>query len=163
MNADDDIELLPLAKSERIRDREKFLRMGSELSNPIFSLMFNPELGSETYNKLLLNHDGTCDETTCPVGLLLGVPNWRLWQLTSSDENHVYIAYNYLAKRKNKWYANTITKLPYQTRVPSMKGDLVVFKKNDAIVWNELEWRRELLNYLVCHYTHQSNYKFCEL
>lgn len=155
-------ELFTLMQSPRVRDREKYLRLGAEITVPEFVLSYSAELGRESYNKLLLTANGACDDTTCPVGLLLVSEDWRVWQLTSLCGKHVFIAYNPNATLKNKWYEQTLVKLPYKLKVPALYGDVVVFKHDAPIVWDELAWRRELINFLVMHYGHKSGYKFCE-
>ena len=154
--------LTPAAASDRIRDREDYLRLGAEITVPEFVLSYSAELGKETYRKLFLTQKGDCFETDCPVGLLLMIPNWRLWQLSSYDGDHVYIAYDADAAKRNKWYQYVNSKLPWKMKVPRMNGDLVVFKKEAPVVWNELEWRRELMNFLVTRYGRKTDYKFCE-
>ena len=170
--------MLELLTSPKIKHRQKFLRLGAELDNPALQLVYNTELGRETYTKILLTEDGDCEHTNCPVTLLLGCDNWRVMELRGNNCDSLYIAYDPAANQenmwyqdiayepnnatKNSWYSDLAKRFPITTKVPSLYGDLVVFRPDQPLEWNELVLRRELLNWLVMKYRYKSKYKFCD-
>ncbi len=146
-----------LAHSSKIHVKESYFRLGANISEPMFVQVYNINLGSETYGKLLLKQNGKCCLTTCPTGTLLGIEDWRAWHMGQ----HLYIAYDKRAKAENKWWMSLLQKAkPCDAKTPKMYGDLVVFRHADGVVWNEKELRRELLNYLVLRYRCGLTYGF---
>lgn len=138
------------------------MRLGAELGYPAQVLMFNEVLGAEMYRKLVLNVDGTCESSTMPVTLLYPDDNWRVWQLSGDREKHLYVAWHPHTDKVNKWWESLMSKIPLDVAVKVMYGDLAVFVHRDNLEWNELELRRELINWLVCKYRLQTSYKFCD-
>ena len=172
------IELIEMLQSSKIKDREIFLRFGAEIDKPAFTLLYNQELGRETYQKILLTQDGQCETTNCPVGLLLMCENWRVFEMRGDNAESLFIAYhpdadvpnswysdiayNPAGGTKNSWYSDLAKRFPLDMKVKRLNGDLVVFKHNRSLHWNELELRRELLNWLVMKYRYKKAYKFCD-
>lgn len=141
--------------SSSIKTRQQALRMGAEIENPLFVQIFSMELGQETYQKIVLHEDGEFEQTTCPVTLLLGCDDWRVWKV-----GHVYIAYDKRATVPNAWWEK-LRESSMSKKVEQMFGTLVLFRFGGAVMWDELDARRELINFLVTRYRHGATYNFC--
>ena len=135
--------------------------MGAKLSDPPgLVFVYNQELGSETFRKVMLTSDGEWFETTCTVGLCLGIEDWRIWDLGSG----LYIAYDKRAVVFNEWWMQLRRCMQnHEDDVPLMYGDLIVFRYRNSVDWNELELRRELINFLVTRYRRGREYKFFDV
>lgn len=138
---------------------QDFLRLGAEITEPGFVLAYNNLLGHETYNKAVLSYKGNYYESSHPVGLFFSTTRWRWWRL--GEQSDLFIAYNPEAKKRNEWW-HKIKKIVAQPRVPDMFGTLIVFRYQKALEYNELELRRELINFLVTRYKYHDQYKFFE-
>lgn len=114
-------------------------------------------LAARTYRKLLVCQDGEVVETTCPVHLLC-TEHYKNWELN----NGLMIAYDPHARELNKWWEALRAKMPNFPQCSRMYGDIVVYVKGNALQWNELVLRRELINFLVCRYHKAHRYNFCE-
>ncbi len=144
----------------KIADRESWLRMGAEITEPGFVVLYNTVLTSEMYHKALLSVHGTYRHTSAPVSIVLGTNKWRIWQM--GKRNNIYIGYDPESRVRNQWW-DALSKTLGETissRIPEMFGPLAVFAMDDSITYNELEMRREIINFLVSRYRHDSDYIF---
>ena len=150
--------LLKAFNSRCIRERQEALRLGAAIEERMFTQIYSIELGWESYRKLLFRESGTCHDSTCPVSLMLGTDDWRVWHIGSQ----LYLAYDHHAKNVNAWWSKLVRSVhPCGDKLPVMYGDLVLFRFGKAIQWDELAARRELINYLVTHYRKGASYNFC--
>jgi hypothetical protein len=146
--------------SKKLEDREAFLRLGSDLSEPGHVLVFNAALAQETYRKCVLKVTGKFAESTAPTSVVLGTVKWRIWHLGAG--NDLYIGYDPEAREHNLWWERLCDILgdTISRHIPAMCGPLVVFRDCRALQCNELELRRELINFLVSRYRHGCQYNF---
>ena len=142
-----------------VRDTERFMRLGAEITEPGFVLCYNNVLGEQMYAKQILYVKGGCFGTTNPISVTLCTDRWRWWRL--GEHKDLFIAYDPDATHLNAWWMN-LKKIVSQRRVPDMFGSLVVFRYNKALEYNELELRRELINFLITRYKYHNQYKFFE-
>ncbi len=155
------MQLRALLLSNRTRDREKYLRRGAAINDPVFVLLYAEELNKETYIKIHVDMAGQVAGTTAPVGLILGTKNWRIWDLRGEDNKHIYVAYNPKAHTFNPyWETLRKTHADGANVLPQMKGALVAFRLERSLDWSEPQLQRELLNWLVAHYVTKTTYKF---
>ncbi len=122
-------------------------------------LAYNNLLGQETYSKAVLSYRGKYFESTHPVGMFFATTRWRWWRLGA--ESDLFIAYDPDATKRNEWWHN-VKKITSQPKVPEMYGTLIVFRYQKALEYNELELRRELINFLITRYKYKDQYKFFE-
>ena len=122
-------------------------------------MMYHESLGREMHRKLVLTADGDFAETTQPVSVYLCTLKWRVWDL---ERDGLYAAYDPSARVKNKWWENLKGKVGNKLarRLPEMYGDLVLFRPCDNLLWNELELRRELINFAVSRFLRCRGYNF---
>ncbi len=146
--------------SRKLSDRESVLRLGCDLAEPGHVLVYNAALAQESYRKLTLDIDGDCYGCTAPTSVILGCERWRIWHLGKG--NDLYLGYDPEAREQNKWWNKLCDVLgdTIAARLPAMYGRLVVFRDCRALQYNELELRRELINFLVSRYKHGANYNF---
>ncbi len=145
-----------------LRRHNKNITLGAVMENPGAILIYNETLGEQTYTKLLLSADGECMATNCPVDLLMN-NKWRVWELRDAAEHNVYIAYQSESTNENKFWSKLRDTMGFTDKIPQMFGDLVVFRYCRPVMWNELQLRRELNNWLIMRYRHGDPYKFCDL
>ena len=73
----------------------------------------------------------------------------------------MYVAYDRKSVVFNDWWMHLRRCMQnMEEEIPLMYGDLVVFRYRAALQWNELELRRELINFLVTKYRRGRDYKF---
>jgi hypothetical protein len=155
-------QMIEMLNSATIKDREVFLREGSKFTDPVHKLLYNNELGRESYQKILVTSQGVVEHTDCPVGLLLFSEKWKVFEMTGEDDTSIFIAYDASQYLTNKWYARLMKIFMRNIHVKELFGDLVFFRPDKSLVWNELVLRRELLNWLAMTYIHNKPYKFCD-
>jgi hypothetical protein len=152
-------EALRLANSTRPCELSEYIRLGGDLAEPGFVMMYRECLGRETHTKMVLTADGDCSTTTQPVSVYLCTSKWRVWDL---GHDSLYVGYDPSSKNVNRWWADLRQRLGSKlgNRVPAMYGDLVLFRPCDNLLWNELELRRELINFAVSRFLHCRGYNF---
>ena len=151
-------ELLRLAQSNSQSKRDNFVRLGADVTEPGYVLMFNESLGAEMYNKIILTQEGECLWTTNPAFIILMTDKWRVWTL---GHEKLYIGYTPDARKPNLWWDKLrVTLGPLAKRVPRMYGRLVVFRPYHNLLCNEKELRRELINFAVTRFRMHQAYNF---
>lgn len=151
--------LLRLAQSDRPSEKAAFLRLGTDIVAPGMVAMYNQALGSESYSKAALSEEGEFGLITTPVSLFLQTERWRVWDL---KHDSLYIGYDPKSRGLNKWWESYRDKVGHAlaSRLPEMYGDLVVFRPYDNLLCNELQLRRELINFAVVRFKLAHGYKF---
>ena len=137
------------------------MRMGADITEPGYVVLYNTVLATEMYRKLILSTRKNCfRSSTAPVSVILGTNKWRIRQLCK--RNNIHIGYDPESRTRNEWWDDLCKTLgeTISVNIPEMWGPLVVFAIEDAVGYNELELRRELINFLVSRYKHSSDYKF---
>jgi len=151
--------MLQYAKSKKPEQRSNFLRLGADLAEPGFVLMFNEALGAEMYRKIILDADGTFAYSTNPVTIIMQCTYWRVWDL---KQNATYLAYDSSATELNGWWETLLKILggKLASKLPKLRGRLVFFRPYDNLTCSEEALRRELINFAVTRFQQKTGYKF---
>lgn len=151
--------MLEMAQSKNPTQRSNFLRLGADLAEPGFVLMFNQALGAEMYRKIILDVDGKFAYTTSPVTVALDSTLWRVWDL---KQNATYIAYDPTTTELNQWWESfrKIVGGQIAKHLPHLTGRLIFFRPYDNLSCSEEELRRELINFAVTRFQQKTSYKF---
>lgn len=154
-----DMEVLQLVHSTDIRKRARFLCEPSVAYSVPAKIVYNEVLAQETFRKLVCHEDGSCEATTAPVSAILS-ENWRWWRL---GDDGMMVGYVPDATQPyNKWWDNMRKGTQMLAdKVKRMRGTLVLFRWCKQVFWQELDAKRELMNYFIAQYRHKFKYNFC--
>lgn len=133
--------------------------LGAEIETPGQVMIYGEQLGKESFQKLYIDADGVVESTNCPLSILMHCEAWRVWQLRGANGRDIFIAYDPKAARENPFWRK-LREAMHNTRVPALHGELTVFQHGRPVVWDELDLRRELNNFLVRRYRQSDQYTF---